>query len=568
MPTSLPAATDTSTASDTAPVSGTATDTATETSPAPETTTTPSTPSEGATPSSPAGAGQTTEPPTTQSPVDSSPTTTTVTATTTTTTTTTSETVAWITRPASSGGDVPWPLGLTGVIVVLAAIAAGIVWYVKTRATGRRAAGRPVAPEAAPHSPQPTSPTDRRDLLRFVTVLGEAMLDISAPLIQVNHTLHKVATVGGVPEAEIITLPTALLVSVPGVDDTATAAIGAGERDIDLGQMQGITEVADQASDGRLSPRDGLARLTAIADADYPYPPVVQVAGYAAMSVGLALLLGANPLDLLVAAVLGGLTALVLRWTARIESIYSVMVVLGMSFVVASIAFLLARTGWDLNLLAALVPPLITFLPGAQLTNGTIDLVTKQIVSGSARLASGLMQLVLLAVGITAAASLVGVPASLARTSGQSFFGPLAPWAGVLIYGVGLVFYKAARPGARRWILLVLVIAYAGQVVGGVLFGSAVSAMVGAFFMTPAAMIVSTRPTGPPPLVCFLPAFWLLVPGALGLVGVTSAVGGGASAAATLVTTGTTLVTISLGVIAGLAVSRPLEDRLRARSGR
>lgn len=474
----------------------------------------------------------------------------------------------WISRPAAASGDVPWPLALTGVFVVLAAIAAGIVWYLKTRTTARRASGQPVEQDTAPQHHQQASPADRRDLMRFLTVLGEAMLDISAPLIQVNYTLRKVATVGGEPRAAIITLPTALLVSVPDVDDTSTAAIGAGERDIDLGQMQGITEVADQASDGRLGPRDGLARLSAIADADYPYPAMVQVAGYAAMSVGLALLLGANALDLLVAAVLGALTAVVLRWTSRIESIYSAMVVLGMAFAVAVITFLLARTGWDLNLLAALVPPLITFLPGAQLTNGTIDLVTKQIVSGTARIAAGLMQLVLLAVGITAAAALLGVPASLSRTSDQSSFGPLAPWAGVIIYGMGLVYYKAARPGARRWILLVLVVAYAGQVVGGVLFGSAVSAMVGAFFMTPAAMIVSTRPTGLPTLVSFLPAFWLLVPGALGLVGVTTAVGGGSTAVATLVTTGTTLVTISLGVLAGLAVARPFEDRLRARSAR
>ncbi|PWJ25088.1 uncharacterized membrane protein YjjP (DUF1212 family) [Branchiibius hedensis] len=452
--------------------------------------------------------------------------------------------------------------------MVLAAIAAGVVWWVKTRTVGRRAAGQPVEATPPADSPAQDSPGDRRDLLRFLTVLGEAMLDISAPLIQVNHTLRKVATAGGAPQAAIITLPTALLVSVSGVEDSATAAVGAGERDIDLGQMQGITEVADQASDGRLTPRDGLARLSAIADADYPYPAVVQIAGYAAMSIGIALLLGANPLDLAVAAVLGILTALVLRWTARIEPVYSAMVVLATSFIVAVITFLLARTGWDLNPLAVLIPPLITFLPGAQLTNGTIDLVTKQIVSGSARLTAGLMQLALLAVGITAAASLLGVPASLTRNAGQSFFGPLAPWAGVLIYGVGLVFYKAARPGARRWILLVLVVAYAGQVVGGVLFGSAVSAMVGAFFMTPAAMIVSTRPTGPPPLVSFLPGFWLLVPGALGLVGVTTAVGGGSTAVATLVTTGTTLVTISLGVLAGLAVARPFEDRLRARSAR
>lgn len=492
----------------------------------------------------------------------------TVTSTTTSTSTSTSTHIEWISRPAAASGDVPWSLALTGVIVIVAAIAAAIVWYVKTGTTGRRAAGRPTDHGAAPDNPAPASATDRRDLLHFLTVLGEAMLDISAPLIQVNHTLRKVAVAGGEPTAAIITLPTALLVSVSGVEDSATAAIGAGERDINLGQMQGITEVADQASDGRLAPRDGLARLSAIADADYPYPAIVQIAGYAAMSIGIALLLGANPLDLVVAAVLGALAAVVLRWTAHIEPVYSAMVVLGTAFTVAVITFLLARTGWDLNLLAALVPPLITFLPGAQLTNGTIDLVTKQIVSGAARLAAGLMQLVLLAVGITAAASLLGVPASLTRTTGQSSFGPLAPWVGVIIYGVGLVFYKAARPGARRWILLVLVVAYAGQVIGGVLFGSAVSAMVGAFFMTPAAMIVSTRPTGPPPLVSFLPAFWLLVPGALGLVGITTAVGGSSTAVATLVTTATTLVTISLGVLAGLAVARPFEDRLRAWSAR
>lgn len=561
----LPAATDTTTVSDPAAVTGTATDTPTGTSVPGQTTSAPTTPPDSATSTAPDG-GQTDATTTTHG-SSSISTTPTPTTTTTSTTTTTTTQVEWISPPAAASGNVPWPLALTGVVVMLAAIAAGIAWYVKTRAAGRRAAGRPAQTAAAPEVAQPASPTDRRDLLRFLTVLGEAMLDISAPLIQVNHTLRKVASAGGEPKAAIITLPTALLVSVSGVEDSATAAIGGGERDIDLSQMQGVTEVADQAGDGRLTPRDGLARLSAIADADYPYPAVVQVAGYTGMSIGIALLLGANPLDLVVAAVLGVLTAVVLRWTARFDPVYSAMVVLATAFVVAVITFLLARTGWDLNLLAVLVPPLITFLPGAQLTNGTIDLVTKQIVSGSSRLASGFMQLALLAVGITAAASLLGVPASLTRNA-QSVFGPLAPWAGVLIYGTGLVFYKAARPGARRWILLVLIVAYAGQVVGGVLFGSAVSAMVGAFFMTPAAMIVSTRPTGPPPLVSFLPAFWLLVPGALGLVGVTTAVGGGSSAVATLITTATTLVTISLGVLAGLAVSRPFEDRLRARSAR
>ena len=37
--------------------------------------------------------------------------------------------------------------------------------------------------------------------------------------------------------------------------------------------------------------------------------------------------------------------------------------------------------------------------------------------------------------------------------------------------------------------------------------------------MTPVALAVARLPGGPPSQVTFLPAFWLLVPGAIGLIG-------------------------------------------------
>ena len=124
----------------------------------------------------------------------------------------------------------------------------------------------------------------------------------------------------------------------------------------------------------------------------------------------------------------------------------------------------------------------------------------------------------------------------------------------MLVYGTGVVFHNCARRPALPWILLVLVVAYAGQVVGGLFFGGVFSAFIGALLMTPVAMFAATRPTGPPALVGFLPGFWLLVPGALGLVGVTSILGDGAQALNTVVTAGTTMVAISLGVLAGIAL--------------
>jgi uncharacterized membrane protein YjjB (DUF3815 family) len=165
------------------------------------------------------------------------------------------------------------------------------------------------------------------------------------------------------------------------------------------------------------------------------------------------------------------------------------------------------------------------------------------------------MQLVLLALGIIAAAQLVGVPPESVLDVAARPLGPLAPWIGVALFGVGVVVYRCARPAALGWIVLVLYVAYAGQVIGGLFFGNALSGFFGALLMTPVAMLVATRPSGPYPFVSFLPAFWLLVPGALGLVGVTQILGENRNdGVASLVTTGGTMAGIALGVLLGLSI--------------
>ena len=52
------------------------------------------------------------------------------------------------------------------------------------------------------------------------------------------------------------------------------------------------------------------------------------------------------------------------------------------------------------------------------------------------------------------------------------------------------------------------------------------------------------------------------MPGALGLVGVTSILGDGAQALDTVVTAGTTMVAISLGVLAGIALGSAVGRRV------
>ena len=118
--------------------------------------------------------------------------------------------------------------------------------------------------------------------------------------------------------------------------------------------------------------------------------------------------------------------------------------------------------------------------------------------------------------------------------------------------------------------MVVLLAAWIGQVVGDWLVGPDVSGFFGALTMTPVALAIARLPGGPPSQVTFLPAFWLLVPGALGLMGVTAVVGDPATASLEdLVKPVGSIVSIALGVLGGVSVYRGLASApQRLRFGR
>ena len=75
------------------------------------------------------------------------------------------------------------------------------------------------------------------------------------------------------------------------------------------------------------------------------------------------------------------------------------------------------------------------------------------------------------------------------------------------------------------------------------------SALVGATVMTLVASLISRFRSAMPPHASFLPGFWLLVPGALGLIGLTELAGGGGGN--DLVATVGSIFAVALGVLCG-----------------
>ena len=280
------------------------------------------------------------------------------------------------------------------------------------------------------------------------------------------------------------------------------------------------------------------------------------------LTVGLALLLQPTLGAVGAAFVLGLLVGLLkLPGLATLEMVFPVVV----SFIVAVIVFATLQHVEIDNPVRILIPPLVTFLPGGALTIATVELAAGQMVSGASRLVNGLVQLLLLAFGILAASALFHLPARVLEDNPVNRLGWWAPWLGVVVFALGNYLHMSSPARSLPWILLIMLTAYAGQVAGAALFGGLLSGFFGAFAMTPLALWVETLRNGPPKLVTFLPGFWLLVPGAAGLLGVTELLSVnhqlGAQAVVDMLVT---VMSIALGVLIGTAVYRTSHAGVRA----
>ena len=175
------------------------------------------------------------------------------------------------------------------------------------------------------------------------------------------------------------------------------------------------------------------------------------------------------------------------------------------------------------------------------------------MVAGSSRLVWGGTQLGLLAFGIVAGVGMVGVSAERAFSSSDALLGSWAPWLGVLVFAVGVTIAHSAPPGAFPSLLVVLYAAWVGQVVGNELFGAYVSGFTGALVMTVTAYLLARRPSTMPVYAVFLPGFWLLVPGSLGLIGLTTVLAiPGSTSVEDILAIVASIASVALGVLCGV----------------
>ncbi|MCU7725040.1 threonine/serine exporter family protein [Actinoplanes sp. KI2] len=404
-----------------------------------------------------------------------------------------------------------------------------------------------------------TAEQDRQQVQQFLLDLGSALTASGEAVNRIEDHLHHLAVSYGNPQARVSVLPTYVAISMepgrPAVLESTRRLAG----HLRLDQTAAVFEVLKAAVYGRISPAEGSLRIQAIGRMAPRFRPTVSVLGHVVLTVGICLLLAPTWGDLVLAGLFGAFVGWLKLLARRWASIRMILPAAA-AFAVGAVTFLVVGRGWAPGDLRAMIPPLVTFLPGAMLTMAVVEISAAEIVSGASRLVAGGLQLLLLTFGIIGAAHVVGLPSPerLAASGGHEL-GWWAPWLGVLVIAFGDYLHHSAPRGALRWLCLVLYVAWVGQFLGDQVFGGYLSGFIGAIVMTPVACLVERRPSGPPALVSFMPAFWLLVPGALSVIGVTKYLGRGDPAGAQeFVSAVGSMIAVALGVLCGYPLYRAL----------
>ncbi|MER5965318.1 threonine/serine exporter family protein [Streptomyces sp. NPDC002057] len=395
-----------------------------------------------------------------------------------------------------------------------------------------------------------------RDLAALLCELGAELLRAGEQTAEVERVLHDVAARYGMRVRSFV-VPTGLFVRVGGGPDGRGGELDFAPvegPDLRLDQVEALQSLVTSMRAEEMPFEDVSRALRELRERPERFSPSATVLGYVLLTVGLGSMRHATVPAVVGYAVLGLGVGLLRLFGDRLPAARTALPV------VAAILVTAASLRWAGPLLheaptVLYIPPLIAFLPGAALTLGAVELATGAALSGMARLAGAVNVLLLLALGILVGTELVRARPSSGPAS--EALGSWAPWVGVLLLGFGFLLYFSAPPRVTVWLLGALLAERFVQSVaaefGGVTFGAFAAGML----LPPMTRWIS-RHSHTPDQVVFLPCFWLLVPGAIGLTGVSEIIvegdtGGGLDS---LVGTVITVAAIALGVLVGAGLQR------------
>ncbi|MER7766917.1 threonine/serine exporter family protein [Kitasatospora sp. NPDC096140] len=392
------------------------------------------------------------------------------------------------------------------------------------------------------------APADPRR--RLLLELGAGLLSGGLPVHDVEEELRGLGRALGAPDVRVAALTTGLFVALSADDATAFEPVGPTLR---FEQTADLLDVVHRLRAGDLDGHRALRDLDAIRRAPARWPGWVADLGMLPVGVGLCLYLQPVAANVVTAGI-GSLIVVGLTMAARRMPLLRPLLPVTAGFLVSVLVLGAARASLLDGPLRTIVATLAILLPGSLLVTGLSEIAAGAASAGTARLASGSVQLALFLAGVVAAGTVTGVPASaLANTQVAT-----PSWwlicLGLALTVAGVVINVHTPPPAIPWIVAVIAVTAAVQVTVTSANGAAIGGLAGAVTAAAAATVAHWLRRGSSWQVLYLPAFWVVVPGSFGLLNTAQIeVANGAHA---LLTAVSAVFGVSIGTLIGSVISR------------
>jgi uncharacterized membrane protein YjjP (DUF1212 family) len=315
-------------------------------------------------------------------------------------------------------------------------------------------------------------------------------------------------------DGQFFSMPTALFASFGVGEDQRTFQIRIEPGAMDLRTLADLEDIGDAVAGGTLAPDEGGRRVDAALAAPGPYPAWLTTLCFAITSASAARFFGGGAHEIAVAGGVGLVIGLLSLLAGRVTALGRVFEAVG-AFTAALVACLAARAFAPVSVSITIVAGIIVLVPGFTLTVAMTELATRNLVSGTARLA-----------GAAGTFLAIGFGVALGTRLGVTLFGAaklalpqaLPLWTeGVALAIAPLALMVLLRAPSRDapWIVIAGVLGYVGARMGSMLLGPELGMFVGAFVVAGSSNLYS-RAFNRPAAIPIVPALLLLVPGSLG----------------------------------------------------
>ncbi|NNJ26013.1 hypothetical protein LzC2_20920 [Planctomycetes bacterium LzC2] len=354
--------------------------------------------------------------------------------------------------------------------------------------------------------------------VQIIIELASALHRYGVPAHELEELMSETAAALGVV-AQYSAGPTAIYIAFGQPSDHQTTMIRVSPGEVDLAKLRSLYDLQETLTAGTTDATAGLAAVREIVQR----PPRFGAA-WTAPATGLV---GATAAPFFgggwhEAAVAGVLALLVgtLAWLSSKRSRLQNLLLPASSVLVSAVAIGVGTLVPDVTAAIVTVSALILFIPGLTLTIAMNELAAQNLISGSARFAGAIAQLMMIGFGVELGRSLVALVAAPVVARPEPGLGDPLVAASLFVASLAFTVLFQARARDFGWICVAAFVAFFGARLGVLLLGPLAGPSVAAFGVGAFSNGIG-RWRKQPALVTLLPGLLLLVPGSVGFKSVT-----------------------------------------------